>query len=80
MKNYWENPADYEIDTGKNILRYWQSAGKLQICMPKWTDKDGVEKNGNALRSASTLSEKRTAALNWLKRYSRILYFKQEEN
>ena len=41
MKNYWENPADFEIDTGKNILRYWKKAGRFQVCMPHWTDKDG---------------------------------------
>ena len=49
MKNYWENPADYEIDTGKNILRYWKKAGRFQVCMPHWTDKDGNEKQGKTV-------------------------------
>ena len=49
MKKYWERPADHEIDTGRNILRYFSEAGRLQICMPRWTNKDGIEKQGKTV-------------------------------
>jgi len=49
MKKYWDNPPDKMIDTGKNILKYYGSAGKLQISMPTWTDKEGNEKQGKTL-------------------------------
>ena len=47
--NYWESKPDAELDTTKNILRYWKSDAKLQVCMPHWLDKDGVEKNGKCV-------------------------------
>ena len=49
MNKYWENPPDVEIDTEKNVLRYYKQAGKLQISMPKWTDKDGTERQGKTV-------------------------------
>jgi len=49
MKNYWECTPDGEMNTGKNILRYYKEAAKLQIQMPKWTDADGNEKNGKCV-------------------------------
>ena len=49
MNKYWDLPPDAEIDTGKNIIRYYKSAGKLQISMPTWIDKDGSEKRGKTV-------------------------------
>lgn len=49
MNKYWESEPNAEIDTGKNILRYYKDAGRIQISTPKWTDKDGNEKNGKTL-------------------------------
>ena len=44
MDKYWDAPPDAEINFGKNILRYWKSAGKLQV-LSTYTDKtDGVNK------------------------------------
>ncbi|MDR1754219.1 MAG: hypothetical protein LBR74_04850 [Eubacterium sp.] len=48
-KNYWQTPPDREIDTGKNVLKYWKSAGKLQISMCAWRDKDGNENHGKTV-------------------------------
>ena len=47
--NYWESKPDEELDTGKNILRYWKEAAKLQISMPYWTDEAGNQKPGKTV-------------------------------
>ena len=56
MNKYYENAPDIEINTGKNFIRFWREAGKLQFQMPKY-EKDGIERHGklvavdiNALR------------------------------
>ena len=49
MKHYWEQKPDVEIDSGKNILRYWKEAAKFQISMPSWTDSNGEEKPGKTV-------------------------------
>lgn len=38
---YWETETPITADTGKNILRYFDGAGKLQASMPNWTDLNG---------------------------------------
>jgi len=47
--NYWDSPADREVDTGKNILRYWREQRRLQISMPYWTDSNGTQKPGKTV-------------------------------
>ena len=49
MKNYWENEPDIEVDTGRNVLRYYREAGKLQVSMPYWTNDAGEEKQGKTV-------------------------------
>jgi len=49
MKDYWKNKPDAEVDTGKNILRYWQEAARLQISMPYWTNESGNQKPGKTV-------------------------------
>jgi len=49
MKKYWESKPDITVDTGKNILNYWREEGKLQVCMPYWTDSDGNQKQGKTV-------------------------------
>ena len=47
MNKYWESEPDIKIDTGKNFIKFWRNAGKLQFQMPKYIDKkDGMEKPG----------------------------------
>lgn len=48
-KDYWKDAPDIEVDTEKNVLRYYKEAAKLQISMPKWKDEDGNEKNGKTV-------------------------------
>ena len=47
--NYWETERPLEADTGRNVLRYFKEAGKLQISQPNWKDKDGQEKHGKTV-------------------------------
>ncbi|NSW83140.1 MAG: hypothetical protein HPY90_07675 [Syntrophothermus sp.] len=41
MAKYWENEKPIEVRSGKNSLRWYLKAGKLQISRPEWTDKEG---------------------------------------
>jgi hypothetical protein len=49
MSKYWESEKPQVVDTGKNVLRYFLEAKKLQVSMPNWKDKDGVEKPGKTV-------------------------------
>jgi len=49
MKKYWETEKPTVIDTGKNIFRYFEKAGKIQISMPDWTNADGESKPGKTV-------------------------------
>lgn len=46
---YWETEKPLEADTGRNILRLFKDAGKLQVSMPYWKNKDGDQKNGKTV-------------------------------
>jgi hypothetical protein len=46
---YWEDEQPLVADSGKNVLRLFEKAGKLQVSMPYWTDKDGVQKPGKTI-------------------------------
>ena len=48
-KGYWSNETPQEVDTGKNILRYFAKSDKLQISMPNWINADGQETRGKTL-------------------------------
>ena len=48
-KNYWEKETPREINTGKQIIRYYQEAGKLQISNPPRMSPQGEERPGKAL-------------------------------
>lgn len=47
--NYWEQEQPTIISTGKNILRYFPKAGKLQVSQPNWTNDKGEEKPGKTV-------------------------------
>ena len=49
MNKYWETETPIEVDTGKNILKYYPEAGRLQVCMPNWTDGAGEAKQGKTV-------------------------------
>jgi hypothetical protein len=46
---YWEEEEPIVVDTGKNVLRLFEGAQKLQISMPYWEDKDGGRKPGKTV-------------------------------
>ncbi len=49
MKKYWEEETPKVVDTGKNVLRLFDKAGKLQVAQPDWEDKDGMKKPGKTV-------------------------------
>jgi hypothetical protein len=48
-KKYWEEEEPIVVDTGKNVLRLFEGAQKLQVSRPYWTDKNGVKQNGQTV-------------------------------
>ena len=49
-QSYWETENPVEVDTGKNILRYFPEARKLHISKLGWTDKKtGEHKMGKTV-------------------------------
>jgi hypothetical protein len=67
MNKYWEGEPNAEIDTSKNVVKYWRSAGKLQISMPNWKDKDGKEKKGKTVTLNLDALRETDGAINILK-------------
>lgn len=49
MSRYWETETPIEADTGKNVFKYFEQAGKLQISMPYWTNDAGEKKQGKTI-------------------------------
>lgn len=46
---YWEQEQPIIVDTGRNVLRFFKEAGKLQISHPNWTDDKGQERQGKTV-------------------------------
>ena len=36
--SYWDDEAPVKATTGKNVMEYYQKAGKLSISRLPWTD------------------------------------------
>jgi hypothetical protein len=49
MNKYWESETPIEVNTGKNILRYFATAKKLQVSMPNWINADNEWKQGKTI-------------------------------
>jgi hypothetical protein len=49
IEKYWEREQPVMADTGRNILRLFESAGKLQVSMPYWIDTNGEQKPGKTI-------------------------------
>ena len=67
MEKYWESEKPLVITTGKNVLRYFKAAGKLQISNPNWTDKNGEEKPGKTVTLDLTSLRETEGGLDLLK-------------
>lgn len=39
--SYWTEETPTVVDTGANVLRYYPQAGKLQVSLPSWINKEG---------------------------------------
>ena len=46
---YWENEQPVTVDTGRNIIRFFKTAEKLQVSLPYWKDSNGQEKPGRTV-------------------------------
>ena len=46
---YWKDETPIIINTGKNVLKYFKEAEKLQVCMPYWLNGEGEEKQGKTV-------------------------------
>ncbi|MDL2220604.1 hypothetical protein LJC55_02950 [Eubacteriales bacterium OttesenSCG-928-N14] len=49
MRNYWKEETPQVIDTGRNVLRYYKQAKRLQVAYPNWIDNDGNSKPGKTV-------------------------------
>ena len=46
---YWQDETPEILNTGKNILKYFKQARKLQVCMPFWKNDAGEERQGKTV-------------------------------
>ena len=49
MSKYWEVGEPTVAETGKNVFSLFEEAGKLQISMPFWLDKEGNKARGKTI-------------------------------
>lgn len=47
--SYWTEETPTIIDTGANVLRYYPQAGKLQVSLPDWLNKEGDSCQGKTV-------------------------------
>lgn len=48
-RRYWDAETPLIADTGKNVLRYFRQAKKLQVSNPYWIDAQGNQQNGKTI-------------------------------
>lgn len=46
---YWTEEKPVVADTGKNVLRWYVAADKLQVSMPDWADDKGEMRQGKTV-------------------------------
>ena len=68
--NYWEKEQPVIVDTGKNVLRFFEKAGRLQISMPNWMTKEGEVKPGKTVTINVDALRETPDALNMLRKIS----------
>lgn len=47
--SYWDDEAPVKATTGKNVMEYYQKAGKLAISRLPWTDDKGETRRGKTV-------------------------------
>jgi hypothetical protein len=45
-KRYWEEEEPVVVKTAKNVIKFFEKAGKLQGFMHDWIDKNGIMHHG----------------------------------
>ena len=63
---YWNEETPMIADTGKNVLRYFPKAGRLQISNPQW-EKDGQQMQGKTVTLNVTAAADNAEAVRLLK-------------
>lgn len=63
---YWEDETPIIADTGKNVLRYFPQAGRLQIANPEWI-KNGEQRRGKTVTLNVTAAADNAEAVRLLK-------------
>jgi len=46
---YWENEQPQEVNTGRNRIRFFREARRLQVCMADWQDEHGETRQGKTV-------------------------------
>lgn len=46
---YWDSEIPITITTKSNVLRWYPSAGKLQVSRPDWPDAEGAMQRGKTV-------------------------------
>ena len=65
--SYWEKEQPTVVNTGRNVLRHFKEAGKLQVCQPNWKDDKGEEKQGKTVTLELTALRETPEAVDLLK-------------
>ena len=47
--SYWTEETPTVVDTGANVLRYYPQAGKLQVSLPSWINREGNISQGKTV-------------------------------
>lgn len=47
--SYWTEETPTIVDTGANVFRYFPQAGKLQVSLPDWLNKEGDSCQGKTV-------------------------------
>lgn len=47
--SYWTEETPTIADTGANVFRYYKNAGKLQVSLPDWLNKEGDSCQGKTV-------------------------------
>lgn len=67
VQKYWDAETPMVADTGKNVLRYFAKAGRLQISNAFWTDGNGKQQFGKTVTLNLAAVAENTEAINILR-------------
>ena len=47
--NYWDSETPIVITTKKNVFRFFEKSGKLQVSQSSWRNREGIEMQGKTV-------------------------------